>query len=146
MPLTQPAVPDEGPGFVVAAVVLWDAAGRVLCVRKRGTETFMLPGGKIEPGESSDVTAVREIAEELGLVLDRAELRLVGCFVTDAANEPGHWVRADVYAYPHAVAGERVAAEIDAARWVDPQHPDPHLAPLSLLVFPALQGWTPARG
>ena len=145
MPLTDLPRAD-GPGFVVAAVVLWDAAGRVLCVRKRGTDTFMLPGGKIEPGESSDVTAVREIDEELGLVLDRSALRLVGSYLTAAANEPGHWVRADVYAYPHVVSGERVAAEIDAARWVDPQHPDSDLAPLSLLVFPALRGWAPGRG
>ena len=64
----------EGPGFTVAALILTDGAGRVLTVRKRGTEHFMLPGGKIEPGESSDATAVREAHEELGLVLDAAEL------------------------------------------------------------------------
>ena len=52
--------------IVVAAMVVTDPVGRVLCVRKRGTDTFMLPGGKFEPGESVDnpeVTAAREVSE-----------------------------------------------------------------------------------
>jgi len=110
----------QGPGFTVAATILVDAAGRVLTVRKRGTAMFMLPGGKVEPGESPDATAAREVAEELGLALDPARLAFVGEFLTATANEPGHWLRSFVYAYPDAVAGERPAAEIDRARWVRP--------------------------
>jgi len=34
----------------VSAVVLRDAQGRVLMVRKRGTSMWMNPGGKPEPG------------------------------------------------------------------------------------------------
>ncbi len=130
------AVPTpDGPGFSVAAVILRHEDGRVLTVRKRGTELFMLPGGKIEPGESSDATAVREVAEELGLALSRADLVFVGAFLTDAANEPGHWLRSDVYAYPHPVAGERPAAEIVEARWLDPAAPGDRDAPLTHAVL-----------
>ena len=36
---------------IVAAVIV-DEAGRLLLVRKRGTQAFMQPGGKIAPGET----------------------------------------------------------------------------------------------
>ena len=36
----------------IVAALIRDEAGRVLLVRKRGTETFMQPGGKRDPGEA----------------------------------------------------------------------------------------------
>lgn len=129
------ALSGDRPELVVAAVVLRDAAGRVLSVRKRGTQRFMLPGGKLEAGESSADAAVREVREELGLELDPAGLRFLGPFVTDAANEPGHGLRADVYAYERAVAGESAAAEIAEVRWLAVDEPDELDAPLTHAVL-----------
>ena len=37
----------------IAAVCLLDASNHLLLVRKCDTRAFMLPGGKIEPGETS---------------------------------------------------------------------------------------------
>jgi 8-oxo-dGTP pyrophosphatase MutT (NUDIX family) len=55
-------------------VVLQDSAGRILLFRaqlaSRSTEHWWeLPGGGIEPGESYQQTAVRELAEETGLLV-----------------------------------------------------------------------------
>src|SRR5690606_24338088 len=61
---------DVGDAIVVSAVVLADADGHVLIVRKKGTTSFMHPGGKPEPGEAPERCAVREVEEELGLVLE----------------------------------------------------------------------------
>ncbi|MFD8543658.1 GNAT family N-acetyltransferase [Streptomyces sp. NPDC059649] len=41
--------------------------GRLLSVRTRGNDTFYLPGGKYEPGESAREALSRELFEELGL-------------------------------------------------------------------------------
>ncbi|GAB7032346.1 GNAT family N-acetyltransferase [Streptomyces sp. NPDC021749] len=41
--------------------------GRLLSVRTRGNDTFYLPGGKYEPGESAREALSRELSEELGL-------------------------------------------------------------------------------
>ena len=37
---------------IVCAVIL-DSAGKMLLVRKRGTQIFIQPGGKLNPGETS---------------------------------------------------------------------------------------------
>ena len=116
-PAPQPSRDATPPTFVVAAVCLRDSSGRVLTVRKRGTESFMLVGGKIEPGETPAQAALRETAEEVGLDLD--EVRPLGHFVADAGNEPGHLVDSTVFTAP--LAGEpHVYGEIEELRGLDP--------------------------
>lgn len=44
---------------------------------KNGRDRWMLPGGKIEPGERAWEAAVRELKEETGLVVDQAVPRKV---------------------------------------------------------------------
>ena len=54
--------------FVTASVcVLRD--GALLTVRKRGTSRFMLPGGKLELGETPVECAVREAADKAGIAM-----------------------------------------------------------------------------
>lgn len=60
-----------------ALVVLWHE-GRVLMVYERARECWELPGGGIEPGESSRAAAVRELWEETGQRLEAGALRFVG--------------------------------------------------------------------
>ena len=124
----------------VSAVVLRDADGQVLTVRKRSTSRFMLPGGKPEPGESAAEAAVRECAEEVGAVLDLGSLRRIGVFLADAANEPGWKIEGTVFEHPFVgITGS--AAEIEEMRWLDPAlHPLPgDLAPLlEHFVLPAI--------
>ncbi len=118
-----------------------DAAGRVLNVRKRGTVTFMLPGGKPEIDEAPVDTALREFEEEIGIALERGLLRSLGVFRAAAANEPDHLVEAAVFEHP-LVAEARTAeprAEIEAIEWVDPATKRADMAPLNTeLIFPAL--------
>jgi uncharacterized protein (TIGR00730 family) len=125
----------------VSAVVLRDEAGRVLTVRKRGTGRFMFPGGKWEPGEDAERAAIREVAEELGVVLDPARLTALGTFTTAAANERGRQVEAWVFEHPPVVE-PRATGEIEEVRWQDPFLPYPEdLAPLlAEAVLPALTG------
>ena len=74
--------------IVVSAVCVFNPAGMLLTVRKRGTSMFMHPGGKPEAGESAAQAAARELAEEVGIVIDPRELRLMGVWIADAANAP----------------------------------------------------------
>ncbi len=129
------------PQFVVAAVVIRDDEGRILLVRKQGTSRFMLPGGKIEPGETPAECAIREAAEELGVTLDPESLDVLGDWTAPAANEPGHSVRGHMFLHPW-VDGIAVHGEIADLRWFDPRTDERRdLAPLfEHRVLPALLG------
>lgn len=109
--------PDPRVDFFVVSVTLRDERGRLLLVRKRDTERFMLPGGKVEPGETHLAAILREAAEEVSLALDPASVGLLGHWTAGAANEPGLVIASDVFTAP--LPGEPVAsAEIEELRWL----------------------------
>jgi 8-oxo-dGTP diphosphatase len=124
---------DQGGGAVIDIVtaLVRDQRGRVLLVRKRGTENFMQPGGKREPGESDLVSLARELHEELGCGIVPGSAKELGVFEAPAANEPGQQVRAAIFAV--SLAGEITCqAEIEDYAWIDPREPgDTPLAPLT---------------
>lgn len=125
----------------IAAAVVVDACGRLLLVRKRGTQAFMLPGGKLCAGEGASDALGRELREELGCGVGRAVP--LGRFDAPAANEPDASVEAELFKV--ALVGEVApAAEIDEARWHDPaSHADFALAPLARdHVLPLVRSWS----
>ncbi len=61
--------------ILIAAAIVRDEAGRFLLVRKRGSEIFFQPGGKIDAGEQPQIALIREIEEELGILIDESQLR-----------------------------------------------------------------------
>jgi 8-oxo-dGTP pyrophosphatase MutT (NUDIX family) len=125
--------------FVTASVcVLRD--GALLTVRKRGTSMFMLPGGKLEPGETPVECAVREAEEEIGLLLSAGDLVELGDWTSPAANEPDALVRSTVFLTPDGQPVPRPLGEIEELRW-QPLEADGHdVAPLLLEhVLPVLR-------
>ena len=104
--------------IVVSAVCVFDHAGRLLTVRKRGTGMFMHPGGKPEPGETAVQAAARELAEEVGIVVRPQELELMGVWIADAANEAATDIEATVFFAPGTWRASP-AAEIAEIRWLD---------------------------
>ncbi len=123
----------------VVGAVIRDPTGRLLTVRKRRTQRFMLPGGKREPGED-DLTALRrELAEEIGVTVVAATL--LGRFEAPAANEPGATVKTSAYLVENT--GENTAQdEIEELLWIDPAAPpDAPIAPLLVVeIFPSIDG------
>ena len=116
---TTAPTPENRRVIVIVAAVIVDADGRLLLVRKRGTERFMQAGGKIDAGETPAVALMRELHEELLLVVGPDDLDYLGRFHAPAANEAGYVVDAEVFFV--SVRGEAVAsAEIDELVWVSP--------------------------
>jgi len=102
----------------IAAALIDDDAGRLLLVRKAGTEWFMQAGGKIEEGESPLSALRRELEEEIGFALAGDAARYLGRYFAPAANEPGRIVEAEVF---HVRMRQAPVArlEIEEAIWVD---------------------------
>lgn len=145
-------MPTLRPPIRTVAAVIADASGRVLLVRKRGSTTFIQPGGKREAGEDALATLARELHEELGVRLVEGSAVRLGEFEADAVNEPGRRVRGEAFAV--RVTGTPAAqAEIAELAWIDPMAPFPvPVAPLSAEhILPAWRafagrGFFPMRG
>lgn len=85
------AVTDESHGADLSGMPRHDhwRSGAALILTRRSTKLrshpgqWALPGGRIDPGESAEQTALREMREEVGLALDeRAVLGRLDDFVT----------------------------------------------------------------
>ncbi len=73
-----------------AAAVIRDELGRVLLVRHTyGKCNWELPGGFSEPNESAAATAMREVREEIGLMVEAG--RLIGVYY-DSEHDMLHFV------------------------------------------------------
>jgi 8-oxo-dGTP pyrophosphatase MutT (NUDIX family) len=131
----KPDDPAPPTVIVIVAAIIEDDAGRLLLVRKRGTDRFMQPGGKIDPGETAAEALIRELYEELTLVVTSADLDYLGRFDAPAANEAGHVVDAEIFFV--TARGEAVAsAEIDELIWMSPADAAAvRLAPLTVDVL-----------
>lgn len=118
--------------------MILDQHQRVLTVRKQGTERFMQPGGKPEPGETALQTALREVTEEIGLVLEAGQLTAMGTFRAAAANEEDSEVVCENFLVSLSADAAEVlqrlqpAGEIDELRWIPLEQirPGQELAPL----------------
>ncbi|MEU2660161.1 NUDIX domain-containing protein [Streptomyces sp. NPDC007325] len=80
---TRPPTPSAALG---AGIVVLDARGRVLLGLDR-SGVWELPGGGIEPGESIEEAAARELAEETTLVTGAADVEVLGLLL-DTVTSP----------------------------------------------------------
>jgi 8-oxo-dGTP pyrophosphatase MutT (NUDIX family) len=60
--------------LVGAEVLVFDPAGRLLLQRRSDTGDWAIPGGMMEPGETLEENARREVQEETGLEIGELEL------------------------------------------------------------------------
>ena len=116
-----PAALGRAPG---AAAAVRDGAGRLLLTRRVDNGLWVLPGGKLELGETIAQAAVREVLEETGV-----EVEVTG--LAGIYTDPGHVIAYDdgtvlqefsVLLHARAVGGQARAdgAETSVVRWVDP--------------------------
>lgn len=107
----------------IAAVRVVNSEGLIFVVRKRGTQRWMQPGGKLEPGEAPLQAALRELHEELGVSWGPERLSSLGHWDGPAANEPDTTLTAHLFSAtwdPGADGEAGVGAELAEGAWMDP--------------------------
>lgn len=110
----------------VAAGVLLAADGRFLLARRPPGRAYAgwweFPGGKIEPGERPDQALARELAEELGIRVEKAYPWLTRVFAYSHATVRLHFHRVTAW------LGEPTPREGQALAWARAE--DPGVTPL----------------
>ena len=109
--------------------------GRILCARPRGKDVFYIPGGKREDGESDLQVLLREIAEELTVMLLPGTVRHAGTYeAAEPGGLPGE-VIVRMSCYTGDYAGTLAASsEIDEIAWFS--YADrPRVPPVDQLLF-----------
>ncbi|MFF0967594.1 NUDIX domain-containing protein [Streptomyces sp. NPDC003703] len=103
-----------------ADVVACTPDGRVLLI-ERGWPPFegawALPGGHVDPGETSRAAAVRELAEETGVHAEAAGLRQIGTFDRPDRDPRGRYVTCAYLALVPAGTPATAGDDASAARW-----------------------------
>lgn len=123
---------DESKLFILAAGIIIDPKGRLLIVRKQDTQKYMLPGGKINAGETPIQALMRELYEEVKIQISPALAHFIKEYEAPAANEPGYFIRSNLFfiLLPETVS-ITPASEIAEALWITPQDiPKYDFAPL----------------
>lgn len=82
-----------------ALLILNDDATKFLVTKKSDASVphWLMPGGKIEDGETVTEAAVREIMEELGCLLNEETMSFVGEYEAPASGAPGKTVNIKLY-------------------------------------------------
>ncbi|MEV0730089.1 NUDIX domain-containing protein [Polymorphospora sp. NPDC050346] len=92
--------------------------GRILSTRSYGRDTYYLPGGKREAGESDHEALKREVAEELRVELVDGTIEPAGVFEAQAHGHPdGVTVRMTCYRADYR-GTLTPGAEIEEIRWL----------------------------
>jgi 8-oxo-dGTP diphosphatase len=108
----------ESTGVIDKIAWLHLADSRVLAARSRGEDTFSLPGGKREPGETDAETLVREIREELAVEITPSTIEPAGTFEGQAhGRAEGTLVRTTAYTAQFR-GTPRASSEIEEIAWL----------------------------
>lgn len=102
----------------LASALITDSNNRMLTVRKKGSEYYMMAGGKIEKGEKPIQALIRELQEELAVQINEKDISLLGSHQTNAVNETNTIVSATIFHIiinnSHIVA----SSEIEEIKWL----------------------------
>jgi len=111
--------------------------GRILSTRTRGKDTYYIPGGKREQGESDWEALRREISEELSVELIEETLSPAGVFEAQAHGHPdGLIVRMTCYRAEYK-GDLKADSEIEEIVWFDYSGRE-HSSPVDQIIFDAL--------
>lgn len=131
--------PPAAQASLGVGVVVTDARGRVL-LGLHPTGAWELPGGKVDPGESIEEAAVRELAEETTLMAT-GDVEVIGLLLDTLTSTA--LTRMTAVAVVRAFKGTPAVAEPDKIRRWEWTSPDRLPQPLFTPSAQALKTWRP---
>lgn len=112
--------------------------GQVLSTRSKGKDTFYIPGGKRESGESDIQALTREIKEELTIDLIPESIHYIGTFKAQAhGHSDGVIVKMTCYGAKY-IGKLEASSEIEEIKWLNYKDIDT-VSPVDKLIFDFLK-------
>jgi 8-oxo-dGTP pyrophosphatase MutT (NUDIX family) len=104
----------------ISSAVLLNDTNDLLVVRKKNSSFYMLPGGKIDDGESLIQTLIRELHEELDLRFSEDSFTFLGTHETNAVNESNTIVEGNIFLLDKPLGLNNIShhAEIEEVIWI----------------------------
>lgn len=99
------------------AVIIKDR--HFLVTRSIGKDIFVAPGGKLEPGETSKQSLVRELQEELDIAIKEIDLEHIGTFTAQAAGNESKTVQMEVFFFNGHIGDPKASREVEEIIWVN---------------------------
>lgn len=116
----------------IAFIYLKD--GKILSTLSKGKDTYYIPGGKRENGESDEETLIRECKEELTINIKRNSIKYYGTFEAQAHGK-SEGVLVKMTCYTADFDGNlEASSEIQEIRWLDYNDLD-KISPVDKLIF-----------
>ncbi len=116
----------------IAFIYLKD--GKILSTLSKGKDTYYIPGGKRENGESDEETLIRECKEELTIDIKRNSIKYYGTFEAQAHGK-SEGVLVKMTCYTADFYGNLEAStEIEEIRWLDYNDLN-KISPVDKLIF-----------
>lgn len=97
---------------------------KFLVSRSKGKEFFISPGGKLESGETSEEALVRELKEELSIMVESNGLEKFGTFYAPAAGEEDKQIQIDVFLVRRWEGEIQLDGEVAEITWIDSHLPE----------------------
>jgi len=108
--------------------------GKILSTLSKGKDTYYIPGGKREKGESDEETLIRECKEELTIDIKRNTIKYYGTFEAQAhGKSEGILVKMTCYT-ANFDGNLEASSEIQEIRWLDYNDLD-KISPVDKLIF-----------
>lgn len=111
---------------------------KVLSTRSRGKDTFYIPGGKRDAGESDSAALIREIKEELQVDLKESTLKHIGNFEAQAhGHAEGILVKMTCYSADYQGVPQP-DSEIEEMAWLNTSDKN-RISPVDKIIFDFLK-------
>ncbi len=97
---------------------------KFLVAKSKKHPIFMMPGGKIEAGETPVQALCRELQEELNVIVKSEDATLVDSFEEPASMNPSLLLKMDVFLVKNWEGEPVASSEIGDLRWIDSHPPE----------------------
>ena len=97
---------------------------KFLISRSKGKNSFISPGGKLEPGETPGEALVRELDEEFNVEIELKDLEKFGTFYAPAAEQEDRYLQMDIFLVNQWKGEIQANNEIEEILWINSSIPD----------------------